>query len=34
MVVLHGKANIENIIKVAQEILRELQQKGELVWNM
>lgn len=31
MVVLHGKANIENIRKVASEILRELQQKGKLV---
>lgn len=28
MVVVHGKANIEEIKKVASQILRELQQKG------
>lgn len=29
MVVIHGKANVENIKKVAAQILRELQQKEE-----
>lgn len=29
MVIVHGKANVENIRKVAQQILRELQQKKE-----
>lgn len=28
MVVIHGTANVENIKKVAAQILRELQQKG------
>jgi hypothetical protein len=28
MVVIHGTANIEEIKKVAAQILRELQQKG------
>lgn len=29
MVVIHGKVNVENIKRVASQILRELQQKGE-----
>lgn len=28
MVVIHGKVNVENIKKVAAQILKELQQKG------
>ena len=28
MVVIHGKVNVENIKKVATQILKELQQKG------
>lgn len=31
MVVVHGKPNVESIKRVAQQILRELQQKGESV---
>lgn len=28
MVVIHGKVNVENIKKVAAQILKELQEKG------
>lgn len=30
MVIVHGKANIEEIKKIAAQILRELQEKGEV----
>jgi hypothetical protein len=29
MVIVHGKANIEEIKKITAQILRELQEKGE-----
>lgn len=30
MVVIHGKVNVENIKKVASQILRELQEGGKV----
>ena len=34
MVIIHGKANVNEIKKVAAQILRELQKKEEALWIM